>query len=75
MVYTALKVRIQSFSGSNLSAFGLNTERERHGCLNTGKYEPENIRIRTLRKSPNMDTFHAVSVSVIINLFPITLYP
>ena len=37
-------------------------------------YLSECGKIRT-RKTPNMDTFHAVLVSVIINLFPIILYP
>ena len=50
-------VQIRSFFWSVFSAFGLNTER--YGVSlriqsNTGKYEPE--------KTPDLDTFHAVSI-------------
>ena len=50
-------VRIRSFSGSYFPAFELNTERYSLSLRIQLKYE----KIRT-KKTPNTDTFHAVSM-------------
>ena len=53
--YFGKKVRIRSFSGPYFPSFGLNTER----CGVSLRIQSESGKIWT-RKTPNMDTFHAV---------------
>ena len=55
--YCVKSVRIQRFSGPYFPTFGLNKERHRVPL----RVQNECGKIRT-RKTPNMDTFHAVKV-------------
>ena len=52
-----VSVRIGSFSGPYFPAFGMNTER--YSVSLRIQYDCGKIRTR---KTPNMDTFHAVSI-------------
>ena len=59
IVLTALKnVRIRCYSGPHFPAFGLNSERYRVSL----HIQSECGKMRT-RRTPNTDTFHAVSIS------------
>ena len=67
--HSVKSVCIRSFTGPYFPVFGLNTER----CSVSVRIQSESRKIRT-RKTPNMDTFHAVFTSHLVgeSLFRVT---
>ena len=67
--HSVKSVCIRSFTGPYFPVFGLNTER----CSVSVRIQSESRKIRT-RKTPNMDTFHAVFTSHLMgeSLFRVT---
>ena len=59
--HSVKSVCIRSFTGPYFPVFGLNTER----CSVSVRIQSESRKIRT-RKTPNMDTFHAVFTSHLV---------